>query len=183
MSNYFKGCLFVISSAVIFGCMPLGAKFIYANGVNAISLAFYRNLLAIPVMYLIVRASRESLKVCRGDFIKLVLLSILECVLTPTLMYSSYNYISSGTATTLHFIYPAVVILVETLFFREKLRMKQLLCVILCLVGVTMFYSPGGNLDPFGSALAILSGITYASYIVLLSKFHLEHISCFKFSL
>lgn len=183
MSRFFKGYLFVISSAIIFGCMPLGAKFIYANGVNPISLAFYRNLLAIPVMYLIVKASGESLKVSCGDFIKLIILSVLECVLTPTLMYSSYNYISSGTSTTLHFIYPAVVILAETVFFKEQLRFKQLLCVVLCLLGVGMFYVPGGNLDPFGSVLAILSGITYAAYIVLLSKFHLEHISGFKFSL
>lgn len=183
MARLFRGYLFVVCSAIIFGCMPLGAKFIYANGVNPISLAFYRNFLAIPAMYMIVKASGEPMRVSREDFKKLVVLSVLECVLTPTLMYQSYNYISSGTATTLHFIYPAVVILGETVFFKETLHLRQLLCVILCLLGVGMFYAPGGNINIFGSFLAILSGVTYASYITLLFRFHLEHISGFKFSL
>ena len=178
-----RGYLFVIASAVIFGCMPLGAKFIYTNGVNAISLSFYRNLLAIPVMFLIVKGSGESLHVSRKVLLKLVILSVLECVLTPTLMYSSYNYISSGLSTTLHFIYPAAVILGETLFFKEKLHLRQAFCVALCLLGVSMFYSPSGSVNLYGSLLALSSGITYAAYIVLLSRFHLEHISGFKFSL
>ena len=133
-----RGYLFVIGSAVIFGCMPLGAKFIYANGVNAISLAFYRNLLAIPVMFLIVKKSGESLSVSRRDLVRLVILSILECVLTPTLMYSSYNYISSGLSTTLHFIYPAAVILGETLFFREKLGRRQQAAIVIILAAVAL---------------------------------------------
>lgn len=183
MNRFVKGYLFVIASAVIFGCMPLGAKFIYANGVNPISLAFYRNFLSLPVMFLLVKRSGESLKVSRRDLIKLIILSILGCICTPTLLYASYNYISSGTSTTLHFVYPAVVILAETLFCKVRLQPRQLLCVVLCLLGIGMFYVPGSELDPFGSALAILSGITYATYIVLLSAFHLEHISGFKFSL
>lgn len=183
MHRYFKGYLFVIASAVIFGCMPLGAKYIYANGVNPISLVFYRNCLSIPVLLWLVRRSGESLKVSRKDLIKLIVLSVLNSVLMPTLLYSSYNYISSGTATTLHFIYPAAVILGETVFCKVRLQARQVLCVVLCLLGVGMFYVPGGNLDPLGSALALLSGIIYAVYIILLSQFHLEHISGLKFSL
>lgn len=183
MNRYVKGYLLIIGSAVIFGCMPLGAKFIYANGVNPISLAFYRHLLSIPVMLLMVKGSGESLKVSLNEFGKLTVLSILTCVLTPTLLYSSYNYISSGTATTLHFVYPAAVILAEAVFFRERPHGRQLLCVALCLLGVGMFYVPGGALDPMGSALAILSGLTYTAYIVLLPRFRLAHISGTKFIL
>ncbi len=35
-----KGYIFVILSALIFGLMPLMAKFIYAEGVNSITLVF-----------------------------------------------------------------------------------------------------------------------------------------------
>ena len=34
MNKLLKGYLFVIVSAVVYGCMPLGAKIIYAEGVN-----------------------------------------------------------------------------------------------------------------------------------------------------
>ena len=44
------GYLCVILSAVIFGCMPLGANFLYAQGVTPMSLVFLRNLLSLPVL-------------------------------------------------------------------------------------------------------------------------------------
>ena len=40
----------MILSAVIFGCMPLGANFLYAQGVTPMSLVFLRNLLSLPVL-------------------------------------------------------------------------------------------------------------------------------------
>lgn len=178
-----RGYLFVIASAIIFGCMPLGAKFIYSNGVNSISLVFYRNLLALPITLLIVKRGGESLAVSQNDFLRLLILSLLGCALTPALMFSAYHYISSGLTTTLHFIYPAAVILGETLFFKEKLHFRQAFCVGLCLLGMSLFYSPGGGINFLGILLALLSGITYAAYIVLLSRFQLEHISGFKFTL
>ena len=47
------GYLCVILSAVIFGCMPLGANFLYAQGVTPMSLVFLRNLLSLPVLALL----------------------------------------------------------------------------------------------------------------------------------
>lgn len=183
MSLLYRGYLLVISSAILFGCMPLGAKFTYANGLNSLSLTFYRNLLSLPIMIFLVRLRGESLKVGQKDLIKLIVLALLGGILTPILLYASYNYISSGTSTTLHFIYPAVVILAEVIFCKTHLPFKQLFSVMLCLIGVSLFYVPGADLNPLGSALAILSGITYATYIVLLSKFDIRNISGFKFSL
>ena len=44
-----KGYLLVIFSAVIFGCMPLMVKGLYADGVNSLSVVLLRNLLSAPV--------------------------------------------------------------------------------------------------------------------------------------
>ena len=53
--NIIKGYVFVIASAIIFGCMSLGAKIIYADGVNALSLVFLRNSLALPALALLAK--------------------------------------------------------------------------------------------------------------------------------
>ena len=42
------GYFCVILSAMIFGCMPLGANFLYAQGVTPMTLVFLRNLLCAP---------------------------------------------------------------------------------------------------------------------------------------
>ena len=51
MSRTVKGYLFSILSAVVFGSLPAIAKLIYAEGLNPLSLVFFRNALAVPVLF------------------------------------------------------------------------------------------------------------------------------------
>jgi len=166
-----KGYLFVIISAVLFGCMPLMAKFIYADGVNAMTLVLLRNTLALPVLAVLALREAGSLKIPLKILPRIGLIALLGCCVTPVLLFQSYNYISSGTATVLHFIYPAVVVIAGFLFLREPVLPGNLLCILLCVGGICLFYAPGERLDPFGSLCAIGSGITFASYVVLLSGY------------
>ena len=183
MNRMVKGYIAVILSAIIFGCVPLGAKTIYADGVNSISLVFLRNFLAIPALVLLVKARGESLRLAKGQWKGVLLVSLFGACITPVLLFGSYQYISSGTATTFHFIYPAMVVLGGILFLREKVRVGPLACVLLCTFGVCLFYSPGAAIDPLGSGLALLSGVTYAAYILLLSHCQVGSMSGFKLSL
>ena len=58
-----KGYIFAILSAVIYGLMPLMASYIYADGVNAMTLVLLRNLLALPVLAILAFCQQRSLKV------------------------------------------------------------------------------------------------------------------------
>ncbi len=175
-----KGYLFVIASGIIFGCMPLGAKLIYAEGVTSLSLVFLRNLLATPVLASLTVLQGKSLKIDLPSFKKISLIALAGCTLTPTLLFSSYLFMASGTASVFHFIYPAAVAVGSILFLRQKVRKENLFCVLLCTVGLFMFFEPGSRIDPLGAALALLSGVTYAIYVLLLSAFRQKEISGFK---
>ena len=180
--NMVKGYIFVIASAFIFGCMPLGAKLIYAEGVNSISLVFLRNGMAIPVLALLAKSQGHSLRISRGAFREISAIAVMGCCVTPVLLFSSYRYLTSGTATVFHFVYPAVVVVGGIVFLRERALKKDLFCVLICTVGICLFYDPGQPIDLRGGALALLSGVTYASYILLLSRFRHKEIAGFKFS-
>ena len=177
-----KGYTFVIISAIIFGCMPLGAKYIYAEGVNSLSLVFLRNCLALPVLALLAGKQEGSLHIKKADLLKISSLAVMGGCATPILLYSSYHYLASGAATVFHFIYPVLVVLGSILFLREKGSKPVFLCVILCTVGIILFYNPDSGIHPGGSLLAIASGATYAAYIMLLSIFKNDKISGFKLS-
>lgn len=176
------GYLFVILSAVIFGFMPLMAKYIYNGGVNPITLVFLRNAISVPVLALLVVASRNTLKINVKAIPAVSVIAIFGCCATPLLLFSSYNYISSGTATVFHFIYPAFVVLVELFTRRTKATVSNILSIVVCAVGIIMFYTPGQPLHPLGSLIALTSGITYAVYVLLLSAFKYREISGFRFS-
>lgn len=180
LNRYLKGCIRIILSAVIFGCMPLMAKNIYAEGVNAISLVLLRNVLALPVLYLLLRIQKVDARPGKGGLKRIVLLGLYGSVLTPALLFSSYNYISGGMATTLHFVYPIFVLLGCALLFRDKIGWVKGGCVLLCSLGMLFFYTPGESAQFFGASLAVASGVTYAAYIIYLDKSGLGRQNPFK---
>ena len=96
---------------------------------------------------------------------------------TPLLLFQSYNYMDSGIATILHYAYPVVVILLIWIFRNEQLSKLQWICSILCAGGVLCFYTPGSAMNFYGSIMALLSGVFYAAYIVLLGKSAIRNIA------
>lgn len=182
-TNIIKGYLFAIISAGIYGCMPMMAMYIYADGVNPMTLVFLRNILSLPVLAILSHVQCKTLKVPKQAMPSLFIIAIMGCCVTPVLLFSSYNFIASGTATVFHFIYPAAVVIGGILFWRKKVHIGNIISVVICIIGVSLFYTPGTAPDPKGSILALVSGLTYAVYILLLSAFKYEKITGFLFSL
>ena len=106
-------------------------------------------------LYLIVRYKYKiSLKITGREFRKILVLSLC-CAGTPLLLFQSYRYIPSGMATTIHFVYPILVLLGCVVFYRERLTVKKSVCAALCLLGILFFYTPGESGSPAGVALAL----------------------------
>ncbi|MBO7392855.1 MAG: DMT family transporter, partial [Abditibacteriota bacterium] len=162
----FRGTLFVILSAVIFGTMPLMTKTLFAHGGNSYTAAFYRFAVGGLILLFISKAVlKQKILTDSKTLLHVAGLSISYAVMLA-LLYSSYAYMDTGLATTLHFLYPAAVILMRFLFFRLKPSKRELLCLALALLGGALLgiQSAGGSL--LGMILAVTSGIAYAFYIV-----------------
>ena len=165
------GYFYIILSAVLFGCMPLMANHIYADGVNAMTLVFFRNAVSLPFLAGLAFLKKETFAVSPKTVLPVAVIGIFGCALTPFLLFSSYNYINGGTATVFHFVYPAIVLLLGIVFLRNKIGGGSLVAIILCLVGIALFYNPEESINLEGSILALSSGVTYAIYIFLLGRF------------
>lgn len=180
--NLLKGYLFVIISAVIFGCNPLLVTFLKNEGLNSLSLVLLRNMLSLPVLAILAFRQKGTLRIPLESLLPIGATGVMGCCITPILLFSSYSYIASGTATVFHFIYPAVVVVAGVVFFRDPISRGNLVSVILCVLGICLFYTPGMQLNWQGSAFALISGITYAIYIMQLSHFRFPRIDGFLFS-
>jgi drug/metabolite transporter (DMT)-like permease len=181
MKNMFvqnKGFVLVILSAVLFGSMPLFAKNIYINGGNAVLLTLMRSLISLPALFLLMRHEEAKCLISPKSFKQIVILS-LGFVSTPVLLLSSYHFISSGMAMTIHFVYPVFVLIGCFVFFNDKPNRVKILSVILCTLGIFLFYTPGQTGNATGMLLAFSSGITYAFYIIYLDKSGLSSIKPF----
>lgn len=177
-----KGYIFAILSAIIYGCMPLMAKYIYADGVNPFTLVFLRNLFSVLPLAILAYREKKTLKIEKGLIPTVSIISLMGCCVTPILLFSSYRFIESGTATVFHFAYPAIVIVGEILFMKKKAPTYNVISVFLCILGISLFYSPQQSLSLTGSVLALSSGFTFAIYVIILSNFDNSRLSGFLFS-
>ncbi|MBR2043525.1 MAG: DMT family transporter [Clostridia bacterium] len=176
-----KGYIFVILSAIIFGCMPLMATKIYADGVNPLSLVLLRNFLSVPMLAVAALLTKKTLKIPLKSLPTVSVIGLLGCCITPLMLFASYIYIPSGVATVFHFVYPAVVLIIN-IIIQKKSDKGSILSVIICFIGICFFYNPNDPLDFKGASLALLSGVVYALYIIMLSRFKQKEISGFLLS-
>ena len=181
MKSKASGYIFAILSAVIYGCMPIMAKYIYADGVNSLTLVFLRHLLALPVLALLMLKDRKAANYRTRSVFASIIPAFFGCVITPILLFTSYNYLDSGTSTVFHFIYPSIVLLIGIIFLKKKFNVITVISVFICLVGIVLFYDPAQALSSVGSALALTSGLTFAIYVSTLSRFQKEGFSGYTF--
>ena len=178
----FNGYLAVVISAVAFGFTPWAVKFLYAEGMNAMSVVFWRQLISLPFLALLAFLQNKTLKVPAKSLPKVSLTALLGGCITPVLLYLSYQYMPTGSATLFHYIYPALVVLGCVLLREEQIKWGNVISVAFCVVGVCLFYAPGHNVDWRGAFPALASGLAYAAYIMLLSHNDNRAVPGFLFS-
>lgn len=171
----------VMVSGMIFGSMPLLSKIIFSQGGNSINLVFWRFFLALPLlMYLIHRNPNTDFKLTKSQGKNLLSVGILGYAATGMTLYISYNYISTGVATTLHFIYPILVIVGSTVFYKDRLTFIKTFAGILSTLGIYLLYNGELSGSLFGIFMALLSGITHAYFVLFIDKSGLKELSSLK---
>ncbi len=180
LSRRAVGVAATIASAVVFGMIPLFMKTVIAGGGTTLSGAFYRFALSLPVLFVIIRYKKISLRVTKEEFLKICLITIFGYGGTAVLLFSSYNFIPTGMSTTIHFVYPVFTILGCIIFLKEKVRPVKILCALMCMCGILLFYNGGGGGSLMGIGLAFLSGMTYSFYIIYLKKSGLQKMDTVK---
>ena len=176
-----KGYIYTALSAIIFGLMPLLTKIIIARGATSLTIPFFRVFYVTIVLFFVLKIKKIDLYLEKRDLLSAILTSIFGSGLTIIILNESYNYVDTGIATSLHFLYPLFVAILCCFFYGEKIKKKQILSLSFVLVGIICFMSKG-NGSLFGYFLSIASGLTYAFYLVKMDKSGLVKMNALKLS-
>ncbi len=161
-----KGILFALISSGTFGLIPLFSIQLMEEDMEVSSILFYRFLLSTIIMGAICIIRKECFKISRKFIFTIIALSALYAATALLLVYS-YNYIPSGIATTIHFMYPIAVSFIMVLFFKEKRSLILLIAAFISVVGVIfMCWTGGENIKLLGVIIVSLTVLTYSIYIV-----------------
>lgn len=166
-----KGLLCGVISSSTFGLIPLFALPAIQAGIGLDSVMLYRFGLSALVLGVWLLIRRKDLKISFREFSVLFVLGLFYA-LTALLLTTSYLYIPSGIATTVHFLYPVVVTAVMILFFKDKVSAPVIFAAFMAITGVYLLSSgdAGGAVSVKGLLLVLATVITYALYIVGINK-------------
>lgn len=177
-----KGKICLLISAFIYGFAPVLAKFTYEGGANGITLTFLRAALCVPLLFVMAKADGRSLYLTKNELKQVIILGIFGGAMPIVLLYLSYDYISTGLATTLHFVYPLIIVIASSFLFHEKMTKFKLIAVILVTIGIFMFVDISRAEDTTGIILALLSGVFYSFYVIYMERTGLDSMDPGKFT-
>lgn len=175
-----KGKICLILSALIYGLAPMLAKIAYGGGVNGMTLTFLRTFLMLPLLFALMLARGQSFRLNKRELFDIIILGVVGGSLSIISLYAAYDYISTGLATTLHFIYPLIIVVVSALIYREKITNMKLAAVMLVTLGIFLFVDLTSRADKIGVALAVLSGVFYSFYVIYMDHSGLDKMDYVK---
>ena len=162
-----KGVTLGSIAAASYGLNPLFALPLYADGMAADSMLFYRYAFAILMMATMMFIQNKSFRLRRRQLFSLALMGVVFSA-SSLLLFLSYQYMDAGIASTILFAYPMLVALIMWLVFGEHAGTLTWVCIILALTGIALLYrgKPDAPLSTVGIVLVLLSSLSYAIYIV-----------------
>lgn len=159
-----------IITGIAYGLNPLFGMPLLRAGASVESVLFFRYSFAVLILgaYLVLR--RQSFGVSRKQATVLLLLGALYTA-SSVCLFESYRYIASGLATTLVFLYPALVAVIMV-FLRVVPSLPVWVAIFATFAGVAFMTYGGsdGSLNPLGVTLAIGSALAYALFIVVINR-------------
>jgi len=181
MNEKVKGYTLAAIAAATYGMNPLFALPLYQEGMDPDSVLFFRYLFAIPILGIMIKARGRNFKIKQKEVLPLIALGLLVALSSLTL-FQSYNFMEAGIASTLLFVYPVMVALIMAAFFRERITLLTVLCILMALGGIGLLFksSDGSSLSLTGTLLVMTSALSYAIYIVGVNRPILKEVATLK---
>lgn len=170
MKENARARLALIASMVIFGTIGIFRTYIpLPSGMIAFSRGLVGMLFLLAVMAL--KRERFDKKAVKSNFWKLCLSGCFIGI-NWILLFEAYRYTTVATATLCYYMAPLFVMLVSPFLLKEKLRIKQIVCMTVAFSGMVLVsgvFSSGGVGGWQGIALGLGAAAFYAT-VVLLNK-------------
>lgn len=159
-----------IVAGVSYGTNPLFGKALMESGVPILVMLFFRYAFAAGFLAVLMGFKKESFLAKRRELGLLILLGIFFAGSSLTL-FCSYEFIPSGLATTLIYLYPAIVALIMV-FLRIYPSWQTWLAISATFGGILLLSTPSGDvlIRIPGILLAIGSALCYSFYLIIVNR-------------
>ena len=164
------GLLAGFVAGVSYGTNPLFAKPLLESGVPVLVMLFFRYGISFLLLAGWMLVKKEPFRVKGRELVSLAILGLLFAC-SSLFLFFSYEFIPSGLATTLVYLYPVFVALIMV-FLRFYPSWQTWISIIATFGGILLLSSPsaGASIKLPGIFLAVASALSYAFYLVIVNR-------------
>lgn len=169
------GFIIAFVGAILFSTKAIIVKKAFYNAhIDALTLLALRMLLSIPFYLIIaftVSSGKSNKKMSGKEWFAVIALGIFGYYLSSLFDFIGLQYISAGLERLILFLYPGFAVIINALFFKEKIKTIHVWALLISYVGIGIAYFGELKIDTgnpnfyWGSFLIFLCSITYATYI------------------
>ena len=168
--NILTGIILTALSAIGFGLLPFFTFHAKAAGMNTWDCLAGRYLGSSLVMLAIIKAEGHSLSIKRRTAVHVSAIGVFAFGITSAFLLLGYTHAPTGKVTAIHFLYPAIVMLISIMLRKEKLRIVSVFATAASLAGLMLITLPSGSgrMDTLGFIFSACSSVTFAAYVLSL---------------
>src|SRR5437879_10092796 len=151
-TRVWPAALAAVAGSAMVGVMPLVARHLYAGGLDAPSMLFWRYWLALLALAVAAKALRLDLRQAwHNGAWQIVLIGATLGTAQTLCFWESLKTLETSIAVLLFYTYPAVTLALDRLVFKQPVRPVAVLCIAMILGGAALITLPGlrgGMIDP-----------------------------------
>lgn len=182
MTKQQKGVINGIVSGISFGMIPLFSIPVIAAGMENVNILVYRFIFGSAAMLIMLLLRKTDMRISLSELWRIVILSAFY-IGTALATLECYHYLSSGIATALVYTDPIWCAIIGLAILGEKFSWRLTISVVLATLGVMMMtgvFSEDGSFSAIGVTWGLLSGLSYALYLILVPRLRLKRIPSLK---
>ena len=159
-----------IITGITYGLNPLFAKPLMNAGASTEAILFFRYGIAVILLGAYLLLKKENFRITLKQAGVLLSLGLLYTA-SSTFLFEAYKYIASGLATTLVFLFPAMVAIIMV-FLKVVPSWPVWLSIAATFAGVMIMTGGAGaeKINPLGVWFSIASAFVYALFIVIINR-------------
>ncbi|MFA5635574.1 MAG: DMT family transporter [Anaerovoracaceae bacterium] len=163
------GILLIIGATAGYALVPSFSFLAFDQGVETETLLFSKFFYAAVLMWLYIFIKKLPFRL-EKKAARMMLIIGLSYISLATTLYFAFDYISGSLATIISFTFPAIIVAIEMITGKERIRAAKILAVIISMIGmIIIIWSPDISANLVGILFAFGTSLSYVVYMMGLS--------------
>ncbi len=167
----FKGHIYATLAAFLLASIVVIGKLLLKEGIDPLAIVFIRAIMAFVMMggFLLIY-DRSLLIVKAGDFLLLLFYGLTVAVNYASYLYA-FKWISGTVSVVLLYTYPALVVIISAIVFKEKITLNKVSALVLTFLGlllvIQIYNTSFIKYNFIGICCGLTAGLSMACYSIL----------------